>query len=176
MTHVILVRHCESASNAAGDTLSVRNAPLSPRGREQALTVEATFLDLAFDHPRLITSPLLRALDTAAAVERALNLTAETDERLSAGESIGTRLDLKAPETLQIIGVEVLAALTERAAEAGTLIVVSHRYPMWALLTCLTGDGARAIMDKVANGDRLEFRLSGDRIEGNIEHRPLAVL
>ena len=171
MSRVILVRHCESESNAAGHAMGQGDAPLSARGREQALAVEAMFRGLAVGGARLVTSPMRRAVSTGEAIARATGLQATTDERLSAGESIGARMDMKAPETLRIIGEEVLGALTQHAA--APLIVVSHRYPIWALMTRLLGNEGTMIVDALGNGDRLTFELADGAIVGGVRHEAL---
>jgi broad specificity phosphatase PhoE len=56
-----LVRHAESAGNVDG---SESDTQLSPRGREQARRLVALFSAVDFD--RVVTSPLLRACETAA--------------------------------------------------------------------------------------------------------------
>jgi broad specificity phosphatase PhoE len=185
MARVILVRHCESESNRAGPEGRGSNSPLSARGRAQAGAVRRTFEDdLARADPSLrgatlISSHLTRAAATADAIGAALGLEATHDPRLGAGETLVGRYDLDDPATLVVVGAEVLSALRERTdAGADPLIVVSHRYPIWALLTVLYGDRGTAIMDalnNLGNGDRLEFDLVGGASPAEPIHRPLAL-
>jgi broad specificity phosphatase PhoE len=178
MARVILVRHCESESNRAGPEGGGSNSPLSARGRAQAEAVYRAFLDLGLHDAVLLSSPLTRAADTAAAIGRALGVGVELDARLGAGEMVaGRALDLDDPATLLIIGGEIAGALQARiAAGAETLVVVSHRYPIWALLTRLYGGRGAEIMDELnnlGNGDSLELVLLDGEAPGEPIHRPL---
>jgi broad specificity phosphatase PhoE len=184
MARVILIRHCESESNRAGPEGGGSNSPLSARGRIQAEAVRRGFEasladDASLRGATLISSHLTRAADTAAAIGVALGLEATHDPRLGAGETLVGRYDLDDPATLRVVGAEVLAALVERAdAGADPLIVVSHRYPIWALLTVLYGARGTAIMDaldNLGNGDRLEFEVAGSASPAEPLHRPLAL-
>ncbi len=87
-------------------------------------------------------------------------------------------LDPGDPATLPIVGAEVHAAIVERiAAGAATLVVISHRYPIWALLDRLYGARGTEIMDtlnNLANGDQLEVSLVDGEADGEPLHRPLA--
>jgi phosphohistidine phosphatase SixA len=77
-----LVRHAEAA---AGDPDELRT--LTRAGRERARELGAR---LARERPPLdavLSSPLLRARETAAAIGRATGLPAEVDERLAPGAS-----------------------------------------------------------------------------------------
>jgi len=179
MARVILVRHCESEANRAGPEGGGSNSPLSARGRGQAAAVRRMFEASGPRGAVLLASPLRRAIDTAAAIGAAIGVDAQVDERLGAGEMVASRaLDPGDPATLPIIGAEVLAALTEWIdAGAATLVVVSHRYPIWALLEQLYGARGTAIMDELnnlGNGDQLEFELEGGESPSEPVHRPLA--
>jgi broad specificity phosphatase PhoE len=185
MARVILVRHCESESNRAGPEGGGSNSPLSARGRAQGEAVRQGFeASLAHDpslrDATLISSQLTRAADTAAAIGAALGLEATHDPRLGAGETLVGRYDLDDPATLLVVGAEVLAALSERAdAGADPLIVVSHRYPIWALLTVLYGARGTAIMDalnNLGNGDRLQFVLAAGASPAEPVHQPLGLV
>ncbi|HZC16021.1 MAG TPA: histidine phosphatase family protein [Caulobacteraceae bacterium] len=176
MTRVILVRHCESEANRAGPEGSGSNSPLSARGREQAEAVHAAFSGLCLGEAVLISSPLTRAAKTAEAIGRALGADIEFDARLGAGEIQAGRFDLDDPATLPIVGAEVLEALCERIEGGEVLIMVSHRYPIWSLLTRLYGNRGTELMDELnnlGNGDRLEFTLEGGAVQGEPLHRPL---
>jgi phosphohistidine phosphatase len=75
---VILVRHAEAAPGKPDEL-----RPLTPRGREQAR-------ELASRLPRpsvVLTSPLLRARETAALLARPHGLEPEADDRLAPGAS-----------------------------------------------------------------------------------------
>src|SRR5580693_5186939 len=72
---LILVRHGESTGNAAGLLLGRIDAPLTERGLAQARTLGASLSGVT----RVISSPLERARDTAAALD--LGLPVEIDDR-----------------------------------------------------------------------------------------------
>jgi phosphohistidine phosphatase len=98
-----LVRHAEAASGEPDDL-----RPLTASGRQAAHALGAR---LASDgaHPEaVLTSPLLRARETAGALGRALGCTAEPDERLAPGATAD----------------QVLAAVVGRGDE---VVVVGHQ-------------------------------------------------
>ncbi len=71
----MLIRHAESTWNADGRWQGHGDPPLSARGREQA---DALARELSGLHVELlVTSDLARAVETGAAVERALGLVAQ---------------------------------------------------------------------------------------------------
>jgi phosphohistidine phosphatase SixA len=111
---LFLVRHAEAAPGEPDDL-----RPLTPAGREHARTLGAT---LATEHPgAVLTSPLLRARETAAAIAEAAGVAVEADERLAPG---ATADDLRAAaaghgETVVAVGhepdcSEIVLALTGR--------------------------------------------------------------
>jgi broad specificity phosphatase PhoE len=73
---LILVRHGESSANAQGLLVGRTDAPLTEKGRAQAVAVRQL---LPTPVHSLRTSPLARARDTAAALH--LGLPAEVDDR-----------------------------------------------------------------------------------------------
>jgi phosphohistidine phosphatase SixA len=77
---LFLVRHAHSAP---GDPDSLR--PLSAEGREQARALGERLAPISLD--AVLTSPLLRARETATAIARAAGLEAQSDERLAPGAS-----------------------------------------------------------------------------------------
>lgn len=78
MTRVYVVRHAEAAP---GEPDELR--PLTAAGRDQAFALAA---ELAAARPdAVISSPLLRARETAAPIAEAAGLTVETDDRLAPG-------------------------------------------------------------------------------------------
>jgi phosphohistidine phosphatase SixA len=75
---LFLVRHAEAAP---GDPDDLR--PLTAAGRDAARELAAR---LAAEHPDVVvSSPLLRARETAAAIAEAAGIGVETDERLAPG-------------------------------------------------------------------------------------------
>ncbi len=76
-----LVRHGESEGNVEGLIQGQLDKPLTDVGRVQAGAVAERFrTDGSAD--RIVSSPLVRALETAEAIGRALDLPVATDDRL----------------------------------------------------------------------------------------------
>ncbi|MEI8104432.1 MAG: histidine phosphatase family protein [Actinomycetes bacterium] len=78
--HLILVRHAKAAP---GEPDALR--PLTHEGHEAALALGDRFAALAPD--AVVSSPLLRARQTAEPIAAAAGVTAETDVRLAPGAS-----------------------------------------------------------------------------------------
>jgi broad specificity phosphatase PhoE len=156
---ILLVRHGRTAVNAAGQLLGRADPPLDAEGLAQA----AALADVASAWPgplRVISSPLQRCRQTAAAIAEAAGVAVEVDERwveLDYGAFEGRPLaDIPAEtwaawrsdlgfrppggESLRELGVRVRAAcddLTVAAAEED-VVVVTHVSPVkaavaWAL-------------------------------------------
>jgi len=97
---LIVIRHAEASP---GDPDELR--PLTPKGREQARALAGELRDRGIDADAVVTSPLLRALETAAALEQG---EPAIDDRLAPG---ATPADVR-----------------EAAADRGdTVIVVGHQ-------------------------------------------------
>ena len=77
---LVLIRHAESAWNAAGRWQGHADPPLSPAGREQAETLARELASLRLD--AVWSSDLARALDTARIVAAPHGLTPAPDPRL----------------------------------------------------------------------------------------------
>jgi phosphohistidine phosphatase SixA len=114
---LFLVRHAEAAP---GDPDELR--PLTTAGREHARQLGAT---LATEHPEVVlTSPLLRARETGAAIAEAAGIEAEADERLAPG---ATADDLRAIAT----------------GRGDTLVAVGHQPDCSEIVFALTGEEVR---------------------------------
>jgi phosphohistidine phosphatase len=112
---LVIVRHAEAAS---GEPDELR--PLTPEGRE---TARALGQRLAREGPRpdaVLTSPLLRARETAQELARPAGLEPVPDERLAPGAT---------PETVR-------AAVQERGE---TVVVVGHQPDCSRIAAELTG-------------------------------------
>lgn len=111
---LFLVRHAEAAP---GDPDDLR--PLTPAGREAARKLGTR---LASEGPEaVVSSPLLRARETAVAIADAAGLEAEADERLAPGAS---------PDDL-------------RGAASGrgeTVVAVGHQPDCSEIVLALTGE------------------------------------
>lgn len=113
---LFIVRHAEAAQGEPDDL-----RPLTTKGRE---TARAVGKQLAADGVRpdaVISSPLLRARETAAEIARAVGVEAEADERLAPGAG---------PD-------EVQAAVAGRGE---TVVVVGHQ-PDCGRVAAAFGDG-----------------------------------
>ncbi|HUI04716.1 MAG TPA: histidine phosphatase family protein [Acidimicrobiales bacterium] len=162
---LVLVRHGESEGNAARQLVGRHDSPLTERGRAQAAALEGA-LRGAGRVGRLISSPLARARDSAAAL--GLGLPVEVDERWVEvdygrydGEALGAvpaevwarwRADpaFRPPggETLLELGARVRAACEELFAHDGhggradaDVVVVSHVSPIKAAVAWALGVG-----------------------------------
>ncbi|WP_062464333.1 histidine phosphatase family protein [Demequina soli] len=83
MTVLVLVRHGRTGYNAEGRLQGSLDVPLGEEGRAQAREA-ARALHAAYGTPdRIVTSPLLRAADTAAAISAATGVPARPDARLT---------------------------------------------------------------------------------------------
>ena len=108
-----LVRHAKAAP---GDPDELR--PLTAEGREQARLLAGR---LAAEQPEaVVTSPLLRARETAELLARACGLQAEPDDRLAPGATPG----------------EVRATASGRGER---VVVVGHQPDLGRVVAALTG-------------------------------------
>ena len=152
---LFLVRHGQTAANAAGLLLGRADPPLSDVGRAQAAALAA----LVPQGARIVTSPLLRARETAAAFGRPVDV----DERwteLDYGALDGVPVADVAPEvwarwradtryvpaggeSLADVGARVRAACMALVDEvrAGDVVVVSHVSPIKAAIAWALGGG-----------------------------------
>jgi phosphohistidine phosphatase SixA len=110
---LFLVRHAEAAP---GEPDELR--PLTPAGRAVARDLGER---LASEHPdAVVSSPLLRARETAEQIARPAGLTAEADERLAPGAT----------------AEDVQAAIAGRGE---TVVAVGHQPDCSAIVFALTG-------------------------------------
>jgi phosphohistidine phosphatase SixA len=114
---VILVRHAEAAP---GDPDAER--PLTAAGRA---TAQALATRLASERPSVVlSSPLLRALETATPIAEAAGVTLQIDGRLAPGA-----------------GVDDVRAVT--AAQGQPVVVVGHQPDCGEIVLALTGQHVR---------------------------------
>ena len=152
---ILLVRHGETAANRARLALGRADPPLTERGRDQADALARALGE--FGVHRIITSPLQRARETAAAIATALDLTVDVDDRLvemDYGEWDERSFSEFPPEDLarwrrdatfappggeSLLAVgERVAALCQELVEGPPVILVSHVSPikaaaLWAM-------------------------------------------
>jgi len=124
-----LVRHAEAAP---GEPDELR--PLTPQGREQARALGRRMRDELTRPEAILTSPLLRARETAGELSRALDVAAQPDDRLAPG---ATADDVRAAlagrgDPVVVVGHQPdcgqIAAALSRGPEpgfpAGSLVIV----------------------------------------------------
>ncbi len=158
---LILVRHGQTAANAARLLLGRADPPLNDLGRRQAQALAA--VEGIAGARRVVTSPLLRTAQTAAL----LGPPVVVDDRwieIDYGRYDGTPLvDVPAEvwtswradpgwapeggESLAAVGVRVRAACLELMEEAARddIVVVSHVSPIKAAVAWALGTGDEAV-------------------------------
>jgi probable phosphoglycerate mutase len=153
---LLLVRHGQTAVNSQGRLQGRVDAPLTDLGHEQARRLAEVIAPLA---PKaVVTSPLLRARDTAAAIARAVGRPLEVDERLTElhyGDWDGARIadlpdgafarwredpDFAPPggESIPTVRDRVVPCVEDLLDRGGVVVAVSHVTPIkaavaWAL-------------------------------------------
>jgi len=158
MSQIVLVRHGQTDANAAGLLLGRTDPPLNDAGRAQAAAVAERVAALGPE--RVISSPLLRTVQTAEVVAARCGLRVEIEDRLievDYGEYDGlpfteiptdlirrwrTEADFAPPggESLESVGVRMAALGVEILGSLGKapVVAVSHVSPIkaavcWAL-------------------------------------------
>ena len=120
---IYFLRHGEAGKKAewSGDD---RDRPLTPDGRERMVASAAGLAALDLGVERIVTSPLLRARETAEIAARALGLQAQLDDRLAPG-----------------FGPRELAALMADNAGRKALILVGHEPDFSETISFCIGGG-----------------------------------
>lgn len=80
---LFLVRHGETADNVKMRYVGIRDEPLTNEGKKQAQQAAAALAQLPID--LIITSPLSRAANTAAAIQNGCGVELRIDSRLAEG-------------------------------------------------------------------------------------------
>jgi broad specificity phosphatase PhoE len=155
---LVLVRHGQTEANARGLLLGRADPPLSDLGRRQAEALATMVPNPA----RVVASPLLRTMETAAAFGREVEIDErwiELDYGTLDGQPVGDvpaevweawRRDVHfvpgGGESLASLGLRVRAACEELLEEArtGDVIVVTHVSPIKAALAWTLGAGDEA--------------------------------
>ncbi len=141
MKYAILIRHGESYTNRNGILSSELNRyRLTEEGVEQARFTGEQLQGLKFD--RIITSPILRAVETANIINQYLNLEIQTDNRAiesDFGEYNGKRIVDIPDKSRDELGMESFQSQTGRMIDLinsynGNYIVVSHSFPIRCVL------------------------------------------
>ncbi|HEX4363403.1 MAG TPA: histidine phosphatase family protein [Solirubrobacteraceae bacterium] len=140
---VTLVRHGQTECSARLAYSGRLDIPLTQTGREQALAAAQRLAGAGID--AIISSPLIRARDTAKAIADATGATLSVDERLTevdygafegldraaARELIGAPFDAwrADPFGAPVPGMESLADALERARAATDDVLAAHERP-----------------------------------------------
>jgi phosphohistidine phosphatase len=95
-----LVRHADAAP---GEPDELR--PLTPEGRRQARELGARLAAQGANGASVVTSPLLRARETAEEIARALGTTAAPDDRLAPGATATTLREAAAARGEAVVAV-----------------------------------------------------------------------
>lgn len=153
---LILLRHGRTASNAARRLLGRMDVPLDDLGRRQAEALARS--PLVREATRVVSSPLRRALDTAAALGRPVTVDerwTEIDYGVFDGLELDGATDLfrewgrdigfvpEGGESLVSLGARVRAACADLwpDAVANDVVVVSHVSPIKAAVAWALGVG-----------------------------------
>jgi broad specificity phosphatase PhoE len=178
---IAFVRHGQTALNREGRLQGRLDPPLSEVGVEQAAALGRAFLNADIAH--VVTSPLRRARDTAAAIASLHDLDVETDDRLieldygdwdgiamgevPAAQWAAWRDDPAfAPpggERLVDVTKRIASFLDDRNAD-GLTIAVTHVSPIKAAICLALGVDERAswrMQLGVAAISRIGFRVDG---------------
>ncbi len=155
MVTVFVVRHGVTGANEAGELVGRRDVALCPEGERQVAAVASFLGDLVSGPALVVSSPLRRAGDTAAAVAGALGVGVTEDDRLVEldygdleGSQFSALLEAWPPDWVADPGVacpggESYGALEERlrgalrdhvdaarAAGLGSVVLVTHSGPV----------------------------------------------
>ena len=165
MTGILLVRHGRTAANASGRLLGRADPPLDDTGLAQAdAAAEAVATWSGTRTPLVVSSPLMRTMQTAQVIAAATGVVVQVDHRLvelDYGELDGTRLaDVPAAtwaawqadvgfrppdgETLAELGSRVREACDDWAQAStveGPVVLVSHVSPIKAAVAWALGVG-----------------------------------
>lgn len=165
MTRITVVRHGRTLVNAQGLLLGRADPGLDDVGRQQAGLLAKALAATVEGPVRVVSSPLGRCRDTAAAIAAAVGAEVAVDERwieMDYGELDGTPVASVPPETwaawmadnrwappggesIAGLGERVRAACDDLVAAAEDTIVVSHVSPVKAAVAW-----ALAVGDEVA--------------------------
>jgi len=121
VTELHLLRHAHAGDPGAWDGPDERR-PLSDKGEKQADRLGRFLADVGFKPDAIITSPKVRAAQTAEIVARHLKVTVAVDDRLG-GE----------------IGTEMLEALLRDAGDPDRPVIVGHDPDFSELVAVLCG-------------------------------------
>lgn len=121
IVELYLVRHAHAGNSVRWDGPDDLR-PLTAKGRSQAERLGLILAGVALQPDLLLSSPKVRALQTAEILAEAINTTARVDERLGIGLSVGD-----------------LAAIIDEAGPITRLLLVGHDPDFSDISTDLVG-------------------------------------
>jgi probable phosphoglycerate mutase len=146
MKYVVLIRHGESYTNRNGIlSRELNKYRLTEEGIDQARFTGEQLNGLKFNG--IISSPVLRAVETAHIINQYLNLDIVTDDRAiesDFGEYNGKRIVDIPDKSRNELGMESFQSQADRMLNLiksydGFYIVVSHSFPIRSLLAYYLG-------------------------------------
>ncbi|RGE20306.1 histidine phosphatase family protein [Leucobacter sp. wl10] len=169
-----LVRHGETDWNLAGRIQGRTEVPLNTTGRAQAAATAALLRGAGRWHG-LVSSPMLRAIETAEILSESLELGSPVIDEALWERDFGLAEGLAVEEAharwpgLEVPGAESLEALAERSSnavlrlldEAPGSVVVAHGALIRSGLTRITGRPA----PRIVNGEIWIVRRDADQAE-----------
>jgi 2,3-bisphosphoglycerate-dependent phosphoglycerate mutase len=185
--HILLLRHGQTASNAGGIVQGHLPVPLNDVGHQQARQLAAKMAKWSPKIDALISSDLLRAMQTAQPISEALGLPIISDpgwrerglgsaegqtysERqlwmLASGDADPPGAESKAQFAERVYNA--IVALPKKFPSGGHIAVVSHGGPIRIVLHLLAEKKLHCLADPmslnvevIANGSILELRADG---------------
>jgi len=178
---VIFVRHGESQANKDSVVAGARlDSPLTEKGREDARKTAAALRDGDFEIDYVVSSPLVRALDTAKIIEEELGLgkdvmvmdeLIERDAGGATGMSKGGKDNMLMELASRFDDAETEVAMYERLVRAvaklrefdGNVLVVSHNGTIRMLRAVIEGlpAGDFKKMPDLSNGEVFVWETNG---------------
>ncbi len=192
--HILLVRHGQTNSNTGGTVQGHLPTPLNAVGHQQALAVAKRLARWPTPIDALVSSDLVRAMQTASPIAAALNLPIQPDaawrERSLGkleGQTVGDEmlwnvasgeLEPEGAEPKEVFVERVYGAITalpRRFDNGGTAVVVTHGGPIRIVLKLLLAnrrprvpvkpDRLDLATDRIVNGSILELKVAGGHWE-----------
>jgi len=129
-----IVRHGEAEGNAAGIVQGRLPYPLTERGRGQAATVARFFERIGWQPEHVVTSPVLRCVETAKMLGYPDAVHDEAFAEIEGGSAVGEPIaSYAAMEGMESFGGESVATMYARVAEGldalpqkARVLVVTH--------------------------------------------------
>jgi probable phosphoglycerate mutase len=146
INNVVLVRHGESMTNAQNIVSDLLDKyPLTDRGIQQVQKIANELKDLKID--AIVTSPIIRAKETAIIIAEKLSMDFSTDERLreiGMGKFNEKNISEVPKFTYESKDLEPWNAIDERMmaimnSYSGNVLLISHGFPIRVLVSHYLG-------------------------------------